>query len=312
MAVRAAAGVWCHVAFNFCFGIGAGALPGAKIDETSTRSAGTSGGAGCCRGGWFRRCPLESTTCRGPKSRSSRVSNPRNGRLNTTALAIGPSMSLTDFLAQPLVVGCSLGGGGVVLAVVVRLAGMCVCVCVICTYRGRSLCGAGQDAPFGSGLLRPLRDVGPPPSAESEPLWLAGSVSRVFALPCLVRKSRRATTSAAVSSSPCGTGTGGDRGGGVLGLLRLGAGGVTGLCGDLGSPGGCRVGLWRQGFLCGWSDCVERARFRCAGAGVYTLWCPLWQQWRTPLCLRVHLGQGGRLCSGHSCSWGLRATCSSA
>ena len=42
---------------------------------------------------------------------------------------------------------------------------MCVCVCVICTYRGGSLCSAGQDAPFGSGLLRPLWNVGPSPSA---------------------------------------------------------------------------------------------------------------------------------------------------
>ena len=33
--------------FHF-FGIAAGVLPGAKIDETSTRSAGTGGGAGCC------------------------------------------------------------------------------------------------------------------------------------------------------------------------------------------------------------------------------------------------------------------------
>ena len=63
-------------------------------------------------------------------------------------------------------------------------------------------------------------------------------------------------------------------------------------------------------FLWGWSDCVGRTRFRCVRIGVHTLWCPLWQQWRTPLCLRVYLGQGGKLCSGHSCSWGLRATCS--
>ena len=43
---------------------------------------------------------------------------------------------------------------------------VCVCVCVICTLRGGSLCSAGQDAPFGSGLLRPLWNVGPPPSAK--------------------------------------------------------------------------------------------------------------------------------------------------
>ena len=134
----------------------------------------------------------------------------------------------------------------------------------------------------------------------------------MFALPCLVRKSGWATSSATVSSSPCGIGTGGDRGGGVLGLLRLEAGGVAGWCGDLRRPGGCRVGLCRHDFLWGRGNCAERARFRCAGTGVYTLWCPLWQQWRTPLCLRVHLGHGGKLCNGHSCSWGLRATCSSA
>ena len=49
-------------------------------------------------------------------------------------------------------------------------------------------------------------------------------------------------SSAAVSSRSCGTGTGGDRGGGVFGLLRLGAGGVVGWCGDLSRPGECRVG----------------------------------------------------------------------
>ena len=120
------------------------------------------------------------------------------------------------------------------------------------------------------------------------------------------RQKKRAATvsSAAISSSPCGTGTGGDRGGGVFGLLRLGAGGVIGWCGDLSRPGECRVGLCRHGFLLGRSDCVGGARFRCVGTGVHTLWCPLWQQWRTPLCLGVHLGQGGKLCSGHSCSWG--------
>ena len=61
---------------TMCFLFGAGLFLGAKIDKTSTQSAGTGGGAGCCRGGWFRRCPLESSTCRGPKSRSPRVSNP--------------------------------------------------------------------------------------------------------------------------------------------------------------------------------------------------------------------------------------------
>ena len=44
-------------------------------------------------------------------------------------------------------------------------ASVCVCVCVICTFRGGSLCSVGLDAPFGSGLLMPLWDVGPLPSA---------------------------------------------------------------------------------------------------------------------------------------------------
>ena len=51
---------------------------------------------------------------------------------------------------------------------------VCVCVCVICTFRGGSLCSVGLDASFGSGLLRPLCDVVSLPSAESEPLYLAG------------------------------------------------------------------------------------------------------------------------------------------
>ena len=52
--------------------------------------------------------------------------------------------------------------------------GLCVCVCVICTFRGGSLCSVGLDASFGSGLLRPLCDVVSLPSAESEPLYFAG------------------------------------------------------------------------------------------------------------------------------------------
>ena len=49
-----------------------------------------------------------------------------------------------------------------------------VCMCVICTFRGGSLCSVGLDASFGSGLLRPLCDVVSLPSAESEPLYFAG------------------------------------------------------------------------------------------------------------------------------------------
>ena len=58
-------------------------------------------------------------------------------------------------------------GGGVCVR-------MCACVCVICTFRGGSLCSVGLDASFGSGLLRPLCDVVSLPSAESEPLYFAG------------------------------------------------------------------------------------------------------------------------------------------
>ena len=47
--------------------------------------------------------------------------------------------------------------------------------------------------------------------------------------PCPTENSWRETASYACKSSiPCGTGAGGDGGGGVLGLLRLGAGGVGG------------------------------------------------------------------------------------
>ena len=47
-----------------------------KTDETSTLSTVTGGGAGCCRGGWFPRRRLESSTCRDPKSTSSRDRTP--------------------------------------------------------------------------------------------------------------------------------------------------------------------------------------------------------------------------------------------
>ena len=72
------------------------------------------------------------------------------------------------------------------------------------------MCSIGLDVPFSSGLLRPLCDVVSPPSAESEPLCLVGYVTEVLALPCLDKKSGRATASSASSpSSPCGTGAGG-------------------------------------------------------------------------------------------------------
>ena len=148
------------------------------------------------------------------------------------------------------------------------------------------MCSIGLDVPFSSGLLRPLCDVVSPPSAESEPLCLVGYVTEVPALPCLDKKSGRATASSASSpSSPCGTGAGGDGGGGVFGLLRLGAGGVGGWCGDLSRPDECRAGLCRQGFLWGNRDCIGRVRFLCAGTGVHTLWCPRSQQWCVCVCV---------------------------
>ena len=68
VAARTAAGV-CGSCVSLFGGWG-------KTDETSTRSGGTGGGAGCCRGGWFPRRRLESSTCREPKSTSSRVRTP--------------------------------------------------------------------------------------------------------------------------------------------------------------------------------------------------------------------------------------------
>ena len=65
VAARTAAGV-CGSCVSLFGGWG-------KTDETSTRSTGTGGGAGCCRGGgWFPRRRLESSTCREPKSTNSR------------------------------------------------------------------------------------------------------------------------------------------------------------------------------------------------------------------------------------------------
>ena len=61
LTVRTAAGVGgSHV---FCF-----SPVGGKTNETSTRSTGIGGGAGCWRGGWFPRRQLESSTCRDPRS----------------------------------------------------------------------------------------------------------------------------------------------------------------------------------------------------------------------------------------------------
>ena len=67
--VRTAAGVGgSHV---FCF-----SRVGGKMNETSTRSIGTGGGAICWRGGWFPRRQLESSTCGDPRSTNARDRTP--------------------------------------------------------------------------------------------------------------------------------------------------------------------------------------------------------------------------------------------
>ena len=84
-----------------CFLFGARGFLGVKNRRDLHPIRRTGGGAGCRRGGWFQRCPLESSTCRGPRG-SPRVLNPRTGQLETTALAIGRSMSLTIYPALSL------------------------------------------------------------------------------------------------------------------------------------------------------------------------------------------------------------------
>ena len=103
----------CVRCLRVLFGVGGG-----KTDETSTLSTGTGGGAVCCRGGWFQRCPLESSMCRESKRSGSRGSNPRTGRLKTTGLTIRPSISLTQNDAS-FTCGASRGGVGGVKRIMV-------------------------------------------------------------------------------------------------------------------------------------------------------------------------------------------------
>jgi hypothetical protein len=71
-----------------------------------------------------------------------------------------------------------------------------------------------------------------------------------------------------------GEGGGGAGGGGVLVLLGLGAVGGGGWCGDLSRPVEIRAGPCRRGRLWGSCACAASGRFRRAGTGVHTLWCP--------------------------------------
>ena len=64
---------------------------------------------------------------------------------------------LVSFLWAPPCAICGVKRGAACRLSLV--ACVCVCVCVICALRGGSLCSDGQDAPFGSCLLRPLWNV---------------------------------------------------------------------------------------------------------------------------------------------------------
>ena len=78
-------------------------------------------------------------------------------------------------------------------------------------------------------LLLPLCACDPPLLRNQNLCVKSGYVTSELALPCTPRKSWRRTSSVSdVSASPCGTGAGGEGGDGVLGLRRLGAGGVEG------------------------------------------------------------------------------------
>ena len=73
--------------------------------------------------------------------------------------------------------------------------------------------------------------------------------------------------------APVELGLVGTEGRGVFGLLRLGAGGVGGWCGDLSRPEEIRTGPCRHGRLFGSCDCVVRGRFPRIGTGVHTCVC---------------------------------------
>ena len=129
---------------------------------------------------------------------------------------------------------------------------------------------------------------------KSEPLSRRTYVISVEALPCSAPNRSRLTCSG--SPSPIishGRGAGGEGGHGDLGLRRFGAGGVAGMCGE------------RACSMCvcaGLRAVRSRLAGRVSGAagrlrtGMCTLWCPLAQQFRTPLCILVHLAQAGNPC----------------
>ena len=89
VAARTAAGV-CGSCVSLFGGWG-------KTDETSTRSTGTGGGAGCCRGGVVPTTPTRELYVQGTQEHQLPGSNPRTGRLKTTALTTGPCRSLALF-----------------------------------------------------------------------------------------------------------------------------------------------------------------------------------------------------------------------
>ena len=73
--------------------------------------------------------------------------------------------------------------------------------------------------------------------------------------------------------APVELGLAGTEGGGDFGLLRLGAGGVGGWCGDLSRPVEICADPCGRGRLLGSCDCVS-GRFRRTSPGVHSLWCP--------------------------------------
>ena len=110
------------------------------------------------------------------------------------------------------------------------------------------------------------------------------------------------------SCIPCGRGAGGEGGVGDLGLRCLGVGGVGGMRGERGCIREC-VGA---------VGCSRGRLLAPAGPGIVllprhlrrvsTLWCPHWQQCRTPRCMRVQRGHSGSPCTWQTLDGGLRST----
>ena len=78
----------------------------------------------------------------------------RTGGLKTTALAIGPSMSLTSFTSLPFDGGCSQGGGS--YSRPWYFSRGCVCVC-LCKNRGDILIIQGIPEGGGGGCTSKLQ-----------------------------------------------------------------------------------------------------------------------------------------------------------